>query len=497
MFENIESFLEVLPGKLVCADKNHYIKASNLGKEYNDLIIFDILEESETDEFKKQLEYAKASKSSCEYVTFKEKPFKKCYKNTIKPSFDSVGRLDGYSLYQEDITEKYLLEQRILETQFIYYEAFKSIGVGVWEYNRELKIFNISNTLKKMLNLNTNVITLEKWEKLVYPEDWKRIQNELNTIIRNKSDILLVNIYRIRINPDKFIWVNSTGKIIKYDKEGFPIKSLGIIQDITSQVEAKENLKKYNKQLEEEVKKRTKELNLAKKEAEQANMAKSEFLSNISHEFFTPLNIILNSASIIERKLNNEDVKKILRNIKKSGESLNSLVKNMLFLAKLDLNNIKFKFYKTDIISLLNSLILEIRNKFDISVKTEISTPIRYIYCDSMNIKMVLLELINNSIKHSDGKPDILVKIFNDDNYIVFKIIDNGTGVKHHELKEMFTRFYTGSNSRNKITEKGLGLSICKEIINKHKGEIWAENNTESGLIVTFTLPILGEKDVS
>ncbi len=493
MFNN---FLEVLPGKLIYADKNHYIKISNLGKEYNELIIFDILDKENINIFKKQFEYAKTSKSSCEYISFKEEPFKKWYKNTIKPNFDSVGRLEGYSLYQEDITERHLLEQRILETQFIYYEAFKSIGVGVWEYNRELKIFNISNTLKKMLNLNTNVIPLKKWKEIVYPEDWKRIQTELNEIIKSKSNALLVNIYRIHVNKDKFIWVNSTGKIIKYDKDGFPIKSLGIIQDITSQVEAKESLKKYNKELKKEVESRTIELSAAKKEAENANMAKSEFLSNISHEFFTPLNIILNSASIIERKLNNNDIKKILKNIKTSGESLNLLVKNMLFLAKLDLNGIKFKFYKTDIISLLNSLILEIRNKYDINVETNIVTPIRYIYCDSMNIKMVLIELINNSIKHSNYNPNILIEILSDDDNVIFNVIDDGVGVEEYELDRMFTRFYTCTNSQNKITEKGLGLSICKEIISKHNGNIWAKNNDDKkGLTITFTLPVLGDKD--
>lgn len=490
-------FLEVLPGKLIYADKNHYIKFSNLGEEYSGLIIFDILDEENINEFKKQLEYAKASKSSCEYITHKEEPFKKWYKNTIKPHFDSLGRIEGYSLYQEDITEKHLLEQRILETQFIYYEAFKSIGVGVWEYHRELKIFNISNTLKEMLNLDANVISLKKWEEIVYIEDWEKIKSELYERFKNKSKTLLVNIYRIHVAKDKFIWVKSTGKIIKYDENGFPIKSLGIIQDISPQVEAKENLKKYNKELKEEVERRTMELNIAKKEAENANMAKSEFLSNISHEFFTPLNIILNSASIIERKLDNNDIKKILKNIKTSGESLNLLVKNMLFLAKLDLNSIKFKFYKTDIISLLNSLILEIKNKYNINIETNIATPIRYIYCDSMNIKMVLIELINNAIKHSNYNPNILIKVFNDDNCVIFKVIDDGIGVEEYELERMFTRFYTCTNSKNKITEKGLGLSICKEIVSKHNGKILAENNNnKKGLAITFTLPILGEKDV-
>jgi len=499
MFDDFEKFLEVMPGKLIYADKSNYIKISNLGKEYCGLIIFDILDESEIEIFKKQLNYAKSSKSGCEYVTFKEKSFKKWYKNTIRPTFDNLGRFESYSFYQEDITEKKILEQRIFETQFIYYEAFRAIGIGVWEYNSELNIFNISNTLKKMLNLKTNVISFQKWQEIVHKDDWQRIQEELQETINFKQNTLLVTNYRVYVAKDKFIWINSTGKSTKFNSDGFAFKFLGIVQNITSQVEAKEKLKRYSKELEQEVQKRTKELEITKKEAEKANVAKSEFLSNISHEFFTPLNIILNSVSIIERKLNdNSDTQKILNNIKTSGENLNTLVKNMLYLAKLDLDNIKFKFYKTDMISLLNSLILEIKNKYNITIQTEISTPIRYIFCDSMNIKMVLLELINNSIKYNKSEPLISLKIISDKKNIVFNVTDNGVGINEDEISLIFNRFYTIDNHfiSNLEHGRGLGLSICKDIISKHKGEIWAKNNKEDGLTVTFTLPILGEDNV-
>jgi signal transduction histidine kinase len=498
MSDNIEEFLDVLPGKLICVDKNNYIKKSNLSKDYNELIIFDILDENEIDDFISQLEYSKISKSGCEYISFNEKPFKKWSKNIIKPIFDTLGRFDGYCLYKEDITEKKNLEQKIFETQFVYYEAFESVGIGVWEFDKDIEIFTISNVLKSMLNLDSNVISFEKWKTLIHKDDLDDLINYLLAELEKKSDVLLISNYRIHINKKDFIWINSTGKTTKYDSNGAPSKFLGILQNVTSQIEAKNNLKKYNEELEYKVRERTKELEYAKKEAENSDMAKSEFLSNISHEFFTPLNIILNGVGIISRKLKEDsDINKILKNIKISGENLNQLVKNMLYLAKLDLDSIKFKFYKTDIISLFNSVILEVKNKYDLDIITEVSTPIRYIYCDSMNIKIVLLELIKNSIKYTNEDKIISVKIFNMENCVIFSIKDNGIGIKKDEINSIFERFYIGRNNETTKDRKGLGLSICKEIIKKHNGKIWVEENNddETGLMINFSLPIVGDKN--
>jgi len=189
---------------------------------------------------------------------------------------------------------------------------------------------------------------------------------------------------------------------------------------------------------------------------------------------------------------------KTLQNIQTSGNTLNELVQNMLYLVKLDLNTIKFKMYKTDILNLLNSVIMEAQNKYNyqINIETNISSSTRFVYCDSMNIKIVLLELIKNSNKYAGVKNKrILIEILNDkNNSILFKVKDNGIGVKEEELNVIFDRFFLGSNTAEQSTGKGLGLAICREIIKKHNGNIWAENsNKKNSFTVFFKIPILGE----
>ena len=497
MSNNIESLLEILPGNIIYLDKNNVIKASNLGKEYNDLLVFDVLEEYEINTLKEQLEYSKSSKSSCEYITTNAKPFKKWYKNIIKPSFDNMNRFDGYTLYKEDITEKKLLEEKLFKTQFIYYEAFEAIGIGIWEIELKNDFFIISNALKKMLKTSSGVISTKKWEEHIHKDDIENVKQIFKEFMSSKINKLLEHTYRLRVN-DKYIWLKSTGKVIQYNISKEPVKLLGVVQDVTKQVLVKKSLKKYNEELEEKVKERTLEFKDAKKEAEIANVAKSEFLSNISHEFFTPLNIILNNAKIVSKKLDgSHEVQKSLENIEKSGKDLNELVKKMLYLVNLDLDNIKFKMYKTDIINLLNSVILEIKNKHSIDVKTNILSERRYVYCDSMNIKIIILELIENSIKymHTEDR-EISINVTGNNKYITFEIKDNGIGVKKNELNTIFDRFFLGTYTKDGSGGKGLGLSLCKEIIKKHNGEIWAKNNSDSkGLTVYFTLPVTGENN--
>jgi len=115
-----------------------------------------------------------------------------------------------------------------------------------------------------------------------------------------------------------------------------------------------------------------------------------------------------------------------------------------------------------------------------------------------MNIKMVILELIENSIKHiNKQEKSILIEIINNNNNnncILFKIKDTGIGVKQDELNSIFDRFFLGSNTKNGSGGKGLGLPLCREIIKKHNGNIWAENSKKkNSFTVFFKIPILGE----
>lgn len=126
----------------------------------------------------------------------------------------------------------------------------------------------------------------------------------------------------------------------------------------------------------------------------------------------------------------------------------------------------------------------------DIKIKIEMPDKILFVPMDAKLIEQVFINLIDNAIKYSNGACEIKISVYELGNNVAFEVIDNGPGINEKVIDSIFDRFFTGelnySDSRKGV---GLGLSICKSIINAHKGEISVKNNLDKGATFKFTLP--------
>jgi len=249
-------------------------------------------------------------------------------------------------------------------------------------------------------------------------------------------------------------------------------------------------------------------LNFEKKNAEQANVSKSIFLSNMSHELRTPMHAILSFSSMGKQKIDTADKEKLLKyftNIHLSGDRLLTLLNDILDLSKLESGKMDFNFSETKISHVLNLTISEInvlaKNK---NVEINFIPPSfnDVLTIDSIRIGQVVLNLLSNAIKFTEpgGKIDITVK---EDEMITgnrktdtntipavsISVIDNGVGIPEGELDTVFNKFIQSSKTITKAGGTGLGLSICKEIMNNHQGKIFAKNNKERGSTFTLIIP--------
>jgi len=244
------------------------------------------------------------------------------------------------------------------------------------------------------------------------------------------------------------------------------------------------------------LKERTIELQEAKKIAEAANNSKSTFLSNISHELRTPMHGILSFASFGIKKHATANPGKILdyfQKIRQSGETLLTLLNDLLDLAKLESGKIAFKFRPANLNSLIdivreehNSLALE----HNLTIRCEHLEANEKITLDADKIRQVLRNLLNNAIKFSPegGTIDIISSKKADS--IVISVRDQGSGVPKNELENIFDKFVQSSKNKSSSNGTGLGLPICREIIAAHKGRIWAENNPDIGAKLSFEIPL-------
>lgn len=244
------------------------------------------------------------------------------------------------------------------------------------------------------------------------------------------------------------------------------------------------------------LKERTIELQEAKKMAEAANNAKSTFVSNVSHELRTPMHGILSFASFGIKKHATANPEKILdyfQKIRQSGETLLTLLNDLLDLAKLESGKITFKFKPANLSSLIDMVNEEnsaLALQHNLTIRCEHLESNETIMLDTDKIKQVLRNLLNNAIKFSPEGGTIDVISLKKADSIIVSVRDQGAGIPENELENIFDKFIQSGKNKTSVGGTGLGLPICREIIDAHKGRIWAENNPDIGASLSFEIPL-------
>jgi two-component system, OmpR family, sensor histidine kinase VicK len=238
--------------------------------------------------------------------------------------------------------------------------------------------------------------------------------------------------------------------------------------------------------------------------------AKEEFISMVSHELKTPLVPLKGYAQMLLRPKFmggaelNERQKNAINAMTRNIEKLQALVDDVMDVYKLDMGKLRFSMTNTGITKLINETISELRplalsRKIDLVARTQLNGTV---FCDPNRIGQVLSNLIKNSIDFvpDNGNGKIIVRVQgynamdNDFKMALFTVEDNGIGINPEKADKLFQKFYqidTGPTRKHAGT--GLGLVICKGIIEAHSGKIWVDKAPRTGATIKFTLPLRRE----
>jgi signal transduction histidine kinase len=252
------------------------------------------------------------------------------------------------------------------------------------------------------------------------------------------------------------------------------------------------NLSRGRGQMEEMVVQATKELSDANRELQTLDKLKSDFLANMSHELRTPLTVVRGGIDYLNRTIKKEDNRSYLEIIDKNLARLIHLVSDLFDFTKIEARKIEWSFDQVDL-SVLIAEVVEIisplSNDKNISINYENSADV-LVELDLERIEQVLVNLIENAIKFSDPRTEILIKITENPAYVTVSIKDHGIGISEKNLESIFDKFSTvPSAGIRKPDGTGLGLAICKAIIKAHDGKIWVESVKGAFSTFYFTLP--------
>lgn len=246
---------------------------------------------------------------------------------------------------------------------------------------------------------------------------------------------------------------------------------------------------------------RSKELTeQALEEMRQADQLKRQFLANMSHDFRTPLNSIIGFSRVILKEIDgpiNETQRQDLEAIHQSGLHLLNMVNDILDLTSIEAGRMKLTFAKLNLAELVDGVISTTSGLIagrSIDLVADIPTDLPEVHANQTRIRQVLLNLVSNAIKYTeDGYVMISARPLpaQDQPMVLVAVSDTGPGISAEDQAQLFEPFTQIDSLTPTIPGgSGLGLSICKHLVELHGGKIWVESELEAGSTFAFTLPL-------
>ncbi|HEY9813679.1 MAG TPA: HAMP domain-containing sensor histidine kinase, partial [Candidatus Sericytochromatia bacterium] len=232
------------------------------------------------------------------------------------------------------------------------------------------------------------------------------------------------------------------------------------------------------------------DISKALQQQQELTALKSSLITRMSHEFRTPLSIILSSTELIEHyshKLSDEKKATLYNQVTNSAKQITKLLDEFLTLNQAESQNIQLNPSLIELEKVIPQLIAESQSNTDKHKITFLSEGNCHAVMDINILRNSLKELLVNAIKYSPEGGEIQLKVTCENEKAVFQVKDQGIGIPASEQNHVFERFYRGSNVSN-ISGIGLGLSIVKKLVELHQGSI--DVSSEVGVGSTFTVAI-------
>jgi len=316
---------------------------------------------------------------------------------------------------------------------------------------------------------------------LVLPEDREMLRENAIRMLKGESSSPYK--YRIMTRDGEVRWMLEGVASVQYQGRR---ATLGHSMDVTERERAQEKLE----ELYEEERRLRKEL-----EAEVER--RIEFTRALVHELKTPLTPILSSSELLASELHEEPLLSVARNINRGASNLSNRIDELLDMARGEMGMLEVNPGSVDVVPLLRGIADDMAavisgNGQTLAVNLAPSLPL--LWADGERLRQVVLNLLINASKFTPEKGKITLKARRQDSYMVIEVQDNGPGISEEEQKRLFHPYQRRVNDRERLSGLGLGLALCKYLVELHGGKIWVESELGKGSTLSFTIPLVTDR---
>ncbi len=312
--------------------------------------------------------------------------------------------------------------------------------------------------------------------QLIHPEDRERVRE--NAIKMLKGERTTPYRYRIVAKDGHIRWMLEGVSSIQFQGQR---AVLGQSMDITERVLAEAKLAELYQQ--------EKEL---RQVLESEVQRRIEFTRALVHELKTPLTPVLSSSELLSTELQEEPWSSIARNIQRGALNLSRRIDELLDLARVEIGTLKVHLHSVELLELLVSVVDEMSTLVASNGQTlalEVNSALPQVWADEERLRQVLMNLLVNATKFTPEGGRIVVRAREKEQCMLVEVQDNGPGIPEEAQQRLFKPYYRQTDDREHLSGLGLGLALCKNLVELQGGQIWVNSQAGVGSTFGFSIP--------
>ncbi len=267
------------------------------------------------------------------------------------------------------------------------------------------------------------------------------------------------------------------------DADGVPIGFIAITRDNTERKQAQEKLQELYKQERE-----------LRRQVEKEMKRRVEFTRELAHELKTPLTSVLAASDLLLAKLQDDHLQGLAKNINRSASNLNKRVDELLDLARGEVGMLALNVEQTDLLRIVREIgeaMAPVVAGHGQSLVLDLPASLPMVRADTDRVQQVVFNLLSNAIKFTPKDGKITLRAQASDGFAIVEVQDTGRGMSNYEQERLFEPYHRVGGDRRRTGGLGLGLALCKTLVELHGGEIWAKSRVGKGSTFGFSLPTL------